>query len=156
MRTLALFGALSSALAAAGCAFSSEKDTVDPKGSYADARSGNVIGSMPPMTVTVPPSGRLLVYVRGEGTTIMASGKSGIDATRPRYSIYDDSGRYVREVVNAVVTAKESPEEVALTAGRYLVKVGGGEPSHPVFWVRIEEGRRSIVDVPKLFEGYPR
>jgi hypothetical protein len=156
MRTLALFGALSVALAAAGCAFPSDQDTIDPNGSYADAQTGNVMESMPPMIVTVPPSGRLLVYVRGEGTLIMSSGKSGIDATRPRYSIYDDSGRFVREVVNGVVTGKESPEEVALTSGQYLVKVGGVEPSHTVFWVKIEAGRRSIVDVPKLRARNPR
>jgi hypothetical protein len=156
MRTLLLFGALSAVLVAAGCAFPSERDRVDPNGSYADAQTGNVVESMPPMLVTSPPSGRLLVYVRGEGTTIMASGKSGLDTSRPRYSIYDESGRYVREVVNAVATAKESPEEVALTPGRYLVKVGGVEPSHPVFWVGIQVGRRSIVDVPKLCAGYPR
>jgi hypothetical protein len=120
---------------------------LDPKGSYADAHAGNTNVAAAPLGVTNPPSGRLMVYIHGEGVTMAPAGKTG--AAKARYSIYDESGAFMKEVVNQLLSGTEVPDEVPLQPGRYLIKVTGGE-KHPIFWVRIEASKISAVDIRKL------
>ena len=66
------------------------------------------------------------------------------------YTLYDAGGRRVRYVKNWIGNSDTTPEEVVLDPGKYLVLLEHPWDRAPLFWVTIEDERRTSVDVEKL------
>jgi hypothetical protein len=135
---------LAAGLAAALTACAGPRDYIDPKGSYPDAGTGNV---------EVPRTGELAVRAHPEYPWFRAS-KDTYGYHLPRFVVYDEQGRRVREVSNrAEVEGFTELTHARLPAGRYLVRVDPAfiEDDEPgVFWVTVSPDHLTVVDVDTL------
>lgn len=133
-----LTGALVLAALASGCARTSY---VDPAETRTDAGIGNV---------DVSKAGELVVYT--EATEPPRTQEAEPPRLVPTgYTIHDESGKRLFHVPNAVSSDTEHPTVVSLEPGRYLVALDEADSAPRTFWVRIEDGRRTAVDVSKPF-----
>lgn len=86
------------------------QESVDPRGQYPDVGTGNVAPS---------PSGTLELLI--EPGDLRGGSRQVQDARRSRIRIYDEAGRFVREVV--AVSPVEGRMAFDLAPGKYLVEV---------------------------------
>jgi len=131
---------------------------IDPAGPYPDARAGNVVREEAQSGVLVVYSSR--VRVDQEGRSLNLPDDLDWDSSHSvptGYAIYDRSGHLIREVPNhsPLVVSDEGPTDIALPAGRYLVRLDRAEGGVRTFWVTIEARRRTEVDPGRLVPGQP-
>jgi hypothetical protein len=122
---------------------------IDPVGPYPDARTGYVVREASETGVLVVFTSTVRVDM--EGRLYQLSNNLDWQSSHSvytGYSIYDPRGRLVREVANhtPLVFFDQGPMEVALPAGRFLVRLDRTEGEHRAFWVTIEARRRTEVD----------
>jgi hypothetical protein len=65
------------------------------------------------------------------------------------YSIYDGRGRRVRGVRNNADDRDGSADVVTLPAGRYLVRLEGGQRRGTTFWVNVDAGQLATIDTTR-------
>jgi hypothetical protein len=131
---------------------------IDPAGPYPDVRTGNVVREETDNGVLVVYTSRLRVDQEGRLYDLPHDLDWGSSHSVPTgYPIYDRSGLFVREVPNhsPLVVSDEGPTEVALPAGRYLVRLDRAEGGARTFWVTIEARRRTEADPARLVPGRP-
>jgi len=112
-------------IAVASLAFAScrsSEDRVNPSGSYPDFKTGNVS------------KGELIV----ENVTPTLLPRKGEPATL--YIVYDEQGKQVAEATTA---------STSLAAGRYMIRPAQADPDVKTFWVTVEAGKTTRVDVSK-------
>jgi len=131
---------------------------IDPAGPYPDARTGNVVREAIENGVLVVFTSTVRVDI--EGRLYQLPNNLDWDSSHSvhtGYSIYDLDGRLVREVPNhtPLVFSDQGPMEVALPAGRYLVRLDRTETENRAFWVTIEARRRTEVDPARLVLEWP-
>lgn len=117
-------------LAFSGCSAYHSDHGVNPRGDYPDVKTGNIT-STGTLVFEGLPAGRAETEVRSRL------------APPDLYSVYDVDGR--------LVTRAQTPD-VELPAGRYLVRMKNDE-AHSPFWVTIEQGRRTVVDLDHVNES---
>lgn len=125
-------GMVAVALALAGCA-ESTPDQVNPKGDYPDLKTGHV-----DQTGTLNVEGIASGPYHTENPGRIGPMQSDL------YSVYDSEGRYIMS------SRKGSVE---LPAGRYLVRLYDEDRSP--FWVTIENGRTTNIDVNRIDDARP-
>lgn len=123
------------ALAVVGCAAS--KPAIDPRGSYPDLGTGNVSPSA---------KGALLVHTE----TFPSMDGDVLRNLHSGYDAYDPQGQWLFFVPNHRHSSDESPDPVDLAPGRYLIRPEAGGSPRRTFWVTIQEGKTTEVDVAKL------
>ena len=131
---------------------------IDPAGPYPDVRAGNFMREETDHGVLVVYTSRMRVNQEGRW-----SGQSdGLDwdsshSVYTGYTIYDQSGHLWKEVPNhsPLVISDERPSDVALAAGRYLVRLDRAQGEVQTFWVTIEARRRTEVDPARLVPRGP-
>jgi hypothetical protein len=66
------------------------------------------------------------------------------------YTVYDASGKKLRYVRNHIGPEGTGPEEITLPAGKYLILLEYPYERSPMFWVTLEKGCLTSVDVRNL------
>ena len=79
----------------------------------------------------------------------LASGDDGTRTYHTGYTLYDEHGRRLQYVRNYVGTYDYDPTTIELEPGRYLVMLDKPGISPPVFWVVLEPGKLTKVDLPQ-------
>jgi hypothetical protein len=126
---------------------------LDPRASYPDARTGNVVrpesenGCLTVMSprIRVDQDGRLFELPHDLDWASSHLVPSG-------YSVFDRQGRHLLDVPNhsPLVVSDEDPTPVELPPGRYLVRLDQALPGVGAFWVTIEPRGRTEVDPARL------
>ena len=131
---------------------------IDPAGPYPDVRTGNVVREATEDGVLVVFTATVRVDIEGRLYQL----PNNLDwesshSVHTGYSIFDPSGRLVKEVPNhtPLVFSDQGPTEVALPAGRFLVRLDRTEGKHTAFWVTIESRRRTEVDPARFVLDWP-
>lgn len=117
-------------LAFSGCQLNPQEH-INPSGAYPDAKMGNV---------TVPKEGKLVVH--RDIPALQPGGQSeNSPVSRAGYTVFDEQGGEVKHVEGS---------ETTLPVGRYLIRLD--EPTHErtPFWVTIQSGKTTEVDVARL------
>ncbi|HVR84486.1 MAG TPA: hypothetical protein VMU54_09260 [Planctomycetota bacterium] len=131
---------------------------IDPAGPYPDARIGTVVREISENGVLVVFTSTVRVDLEGRLYHLPNDlNWNSSHSVHTGYSIYDPSGRLVREVPNhtPLIVSDEGPTEVALPAGDYLVRLDRIEGEHRAFWVTIDAGRRTEVDPARFVLDWP-
>lgn len=68
-------------------------------------------------------------------------GQSSNPEIPPSFSVFDEAGRQVID---------RAQNRAELLPGKYLIKLEGSDVSSKPFWVSLESGKTTVVDVPRL------
>ena len=77
----------------------------------------------------------------------LGSGDTGTVIRPSAYTLYDDQGRKLFFVRNYIGATDREPETIELDPGRYLVLLDEPGKHPPVFWVLLEPGKETVVDL---------
>lgn len=77
----------------------------------------------------------------------LASGDDGTVIRPTGYTLYDDHGMKLRHVRNYIGSSDTQPTTLELEPGRYLVHPDKPYKRPPVFWVLVEPGKLTEVDL---------
>jgi hypothetical protein len=133
---------------AVGCS-SPGPERIDPRGNYPDVGTGNVDSRDTGGTLVISTptevdwsSGRTLTNGPDVRPPVVHTG----------YTVFNSEGAFVQYVPNHSLapSADESPQEVVLPPGRYLVRADEAGAGHDRFWVTIDPERRTQVDVARI------
>jgi len=126
---------LAAAMAMAGCGTTEIGGPIDSRGSYPDFGTGNVrhapLGFLTIRPVQEPPEG-------GQGPSSMVP---------PGYRVYDDRGILVR---------RSAAGEITLPEGRYLIQLERSDRGPQTFWVLVEDGKLTGVDLNRVMDPATR
>jgi hypothetical protein len=131
---------------------------IDPTGPYPDAGTGNLVREVSEKGVLVVFTSTVRMDLQGRVYHLANDlDWDSSHSVHTGYSIYDPSGRLVREVPNhtPLVVSDEGPTEVSLPAGRYLVRLDRTEGEHRAFWVTIDPRRRTEVNPGRFVLDLP-
>jgi hypothetical protein len=130
-------------------------DRIDPSGAYPDAKTGNVVHEKTDFGTLIVATPEDRVDSSGRHAELPHGGMdSSTHTVNTGYGIYNSEGKLVAEVPNHsdLVVTSEGPTEIALPAGRYLVRLDRDDVPVRTFWVTIEPRKRTEVD-PKQLGG---
>jgi len=124
-------------LAAAGCA-AGGAETIEPSSSYPS------LGKARPNR---SPTSTLRVFTETWIDFNVGSGDDGTIIRPSAYTLYDGQGRKLFFVRNYIGARDSEPETIELEPGKYLVLLDEPGKHPPVFWVVIEPGKETTVDL---------
>jgi len=131
---------------------------IDPSGPYPAVGTGKVMWEEIGNGVLVVYTPKVRVDIEGRLYYLPHDSDWGSShSVHTGYSIYDPSGRLIREVRNhsPLVVSDEGPTQVDLPAGRYLLRLDRTEGEDRAFWVTIEARRRTQVDPARFVLDWP-
>jgi len=123
-------------LTAIGCA--SSPDSLDPAAPYP------TLGTFRPSRSSIA---SLIVYTETWIDLNVGSGDDGSVIRPSSYALFDDHGRWVQDVRNYIGATDREPTTLEPDPGRYLIRLDRPGRHPPVFWVVVESGKRTEVDL---------
>jgi hypothetical protein len=79
----------------------------------------------------------------------LASGDDGTVSRPTGYTLYDEQGFKIRYVRNYIGSTDAEPTTLGMEPGRYLVRPDKPWKQPPVFWVVVEPGKATEVNLRK-------